>query len=202
MTLKNFGPGVALLIDCWAHYTDPLYVSTWNNIVNAIDQNNIETAVLSTYEYDIETHWPSSWFKNTHRIFFHGKANTDQWIRCLPVGIGTAPGYIFQTAPEILNMQTKAQQLMMHSQEILKYYLEHIVPHVKTVWYFGAAWNKCLAHRPIGHDNMATWFANKGIDVLTDANCVIETHNGNCKHPSRFDDWEQVIDNVYKLKVK
>jgi hypothetical protein len=70
---NNVPPGIAILVDCWAHVQrDPIYETTWKNIEFALQEKNIQTVILATYAYDITTHWPTEWFTNTHHIFFNG----------------------------------------------------------------------------------------------------------------------------------
>lgn len=197
---NNFLPGIAILVDCWAHKHDPIYEKTWKNIEFALQKKNIKTVVLATYEYDITTHWPTQWFINTHHIFFNGNKNKNSWVQSLPQGIGTAPEYIYQTADTILNIKTSALKLMIHNPDQLIWYLDEIAPHLKAVWYFGIHWDRCLKSRDIGYNNLKLSLIQRGCEIFTDTECVVTIGD---KRPDLTDmtDWQHIVDTTYKLKV-
>jgi hypothetical protein len=198
----NFPPGIAILIDCWEHYTqqDPIYEATWKNIELAPQEKNIRTVALATHEYDITTHWTTQWFTNTHRIFFIGNKNKNSWVQSLPQGIGTSPGYIYQTADTILNIKTNALKIMMHDPDQLVWYLTELAPHIKAVWYFGIHWNICLKDRNIGYNNLKFALTQMGCEIFTDTNMVVTVDN---QRPNSKDmiGWQHVVDTTYKLKI-
>ena len=199
---NNFPPGIAILIDCWEHCTqyDPIYEATWKNIEFSLQEKNIKAVVLATHSYDITTHWPTQWFTNTHQIFFNENKNKNSWVQSLPQDIGTAPGYIYQTADSILNIKTDALKLMIHDPDQLIWYLTEIVPHLKVVWYFGIHWNMCLKNRNIGYNNLKFALAQRGCEIFTDTNSVVTIEN---QRPDSTDmkGWQHVVDTIYKLKV-
>ena len=195
-------PSLAILVDCWSDRKDQIFHQTWSNIQNKIERENIQTIILATYDYDITSHWPSRWFINTHDIFLNGHPNPEEWIKCLPEAIGTAPGYTRQTDPQIMNLKTDALQLMLHHPIQLIWYLENLAPHIESVWYFGFAWNVCLASRPIGYNKIKSYFANRNIDVLTDSQCVVAIESKNVyRRPNSQNliGWENIFDTTYKL---
>jgi len=194
-------PGIAILIDCWEHLTDQhkIYPETWNNIITAIENKNIQTVVLSTYTYDIKTHWNSEWFTNAHHIFFNGNPRQEDWVRTLPESIGTAPGYIYQTAKTIFDYEFSNQlKFMLHDSDMLKWYIEEVVPHIKNLWFFGCHWDLCLKERPIGFENLQSWANKTERNCLTDINCVVTEFN---ERPSvdNFKDWSLINNGVYRL---
>jgi len=156
--------------------------------------------ILATYDYDVTTHWPTEWFTNTHHIFFNGNKNKNSWVQSLPHSIGTAPGYIYQTADSILNIKTDALKLMIHDPDQFIWYLDEIVPHIKSVWYFGIHWNICLKERNIGYDKLKFALALRDCEIFTDIQCVITTKD---QRPNVTDmtDWQHVVDTTYKLNV-
>jgi hypothetical protein len=199
---NNFPPGIAILIDCWAHCAprSPIYENTWKNIEFALQEKNIKTVVLATHEYDITTHWTTQWFTNTHHIFFNGNKNKNSWVQSLPQGIGTAPGYIYQTADSILNIKTDALKLMIHDPDQLIWYLDEIVPHIKAVWYFGIHWDICLKVRNIGYMKLKFPLAQRGCEIFTDTKCVV-TIEDQRPNVTGMVDWQHIVGTSYKLKV-
>ena len=198
---NNVPPGIAILVDCWAHVRhDPIYETTWKNIEFALQEKNIKTVILATHEYDITTHWPTEWFTNTHHIFFNGNKNKNSWVQSLPQSIGTAPGHIYQTADSILNIKTDALKLMIHDPDQFIWYLDEIVPHIKSVWYFVIHWNTCLKERNIGYRKLKFALAQRGCEIFTDTQCVVTTKD---QRPNVTDmtDWQHVVDTTYKLNV-
>ena len=192
-------PGLAILVDCWKHLDGPEYKQLWENILNSLLKYNIQTVVLATHEYNIKTHWNTDWFENTHHIFFNGNLNRNKWVESLPVAIGTAPSYIFETADTILNAKLPGKlKLMLHDSKQLEWYLLNIVPHIKNVWYFGVHWNICIKNRNIGTDKLINFFNQNNINCLTDINCTLtEMHQYPTNEELRS--WQCIDQNVYQL---
>jgi hypothetical protein len=195
-----FHPGIAILVDCWGHLDQPIYQETWQNISKKINEYNIQTIVLSTHEYDIQTHWNTEWFINSHHIFFNGNPNYADWVRSLPNAIGSAPGFIYQTAPEIMNIKIPGKlKLLLHDPDQLIWYLNEVVPDYTNVWYFGCHWDICIADRDIGYKTLYPKLKKDNKRCFTDLTCVV-TEDHQWPQINNSNHWHFVENNIYELK--
>lgn len=208
-------PSLAILIDCWStnrsfntNDTDNFRENVYKNITNWCFNNSyVQTIALATYpktnesmEMSIVKDFP--WYENSKELFSESlkldfirqnwnrvnKKNPDQTI----------------THEYIRDMQLRNDQLpiLTWTTEQILFYCNDINPNIENIYFFGAQWDVCIRHRPVGwlhlasaqYHNMFRYPKN----FLTRKDCVI----GDQFQPANITGpWESIDDQTYLLNL-
>ena len=213
MSIDLSAPGIAILIDNWEENI-PSLDQTYKNIVEFIHNNNIQTVVLATYEYNIFTHFNTDWMNRSHQIFYDAVSdkNKNAWRTAvidhssisLRSPWATKNGNLLEdgrgrnTSDIILNMNYSGVKLFCHRAQEIVWYLDNHQPDVKNIWYFGQAWEMCVRDRALGYINLSTSLPH--LSHLTKQDCVLKLNRTHPGH-EHMEQWKQIHNDIYHLEL-
>lgn len=211
------GGNIAVLLDCW----DPQPLSQdqpenfahcqelTENIFQRIGQMpDLAAVVLATYTSDSEVQDArlrdtNLYYKNAWQMFY--REQPIEYIRrhfvdTLDYLSVSNTGLKHNTDPRLLNHVWPCMQIAMHDSWQLEYYIRHVVPHVKNVFYFGRSWNYCLHERLIGINAMLAlkkWQHLPELRLFGYDDCILglKSHHFMCWHDFHNDTTCEYIDN-------
>lgn len=187
-------PSIAILIDCWAGDTRPNAL-LYSNILNFLNNPNIETVVLASYNVDTEFRQSNTiWYENYHNLFFRKQSLRKVKHLYDLQKTYNFTNYVLETDPRILNYVNpdKFQISMLWSWQ-LEYYL-NCNPRFKNIYVLGAAWEHCIKQRPLGYSQLTEITDS---NILIDTSCILTL---DAIHPvlSNDQEWKQIKESVWK----
>jgi len=177
---------IVILLDCWESTPDDsvqnktLIDSKIDNIINEVENviPNVEAVVLTTYESTeallLRT---NPYYSNTYELLYnsqHIQGIKDSYMSTLCQNSILDRAH---THKGILEYKWKCEQYAFFNELQLEYYINHVVPHVRTVYYFGKSWNICVRNRPIGWRSVSQLIKYNhltNVGLYTKNNCILE----------------------------
>jgi len=183
--LQLIGGSIVVLIDCWGEI-HPITAHNiqnqqklYDNILKEIPKIlNLTAVVLSTYHTTEHNNSSNQYYMQSADLFYNAQpiAYVREMYQQLNYEIiNSAANQV--TDPKILNKLWQVPQLAMTHPYQLEYYINHVVPHVKNIFFFGQAWNLCVKKRPIGYSpilELIKWnHLAADTRVFTFSNCIL-----------------------------
>ena len=178
--MKNTN-SAAIIIDQWYFPGRPF--TTCNNIIKFLDANIVSTAILASYDININEY-------ATDNLWYNNQRGT---IDNLP----SDHGHQNITIPTLLNYKNNSIfQIALTRSWQLENYLKWN-PQIKNLFVLGVAWEICVKHRDLGYLNLFKMFGSKDINILTYAGCVGHG-KGRSVDLDQEVDWIKIAENIYK----
>ena len=188
-------PSIAILIDCWNNGDTPPNKILFENILEFIENPNIHTVVLASYNANPEyLKSDAIWYQNYKKMFYENQPLRK--IRDLfnAHKFYTTDYKVETTDTRILNYESASKfQIAMNWCWELEYYLT-LHPEIKNVYVLGTAWESCVKIRPLGYEQLAEI---DNINILTNPSCILTM---DADHPDLNNDknWEPLTDTIWK----
>jgi len=175
-------PGVAFIIGCWQEHKNVHVRKCYANIVKTIKSTpSIEYIILSANHCAVSNFegTRNHWAENTDRVFV--SEQPIDYVRNQWQIDKEAKGWA-TPAELILHNNWQCECLLANSQWQVEYYLNHYIPNVQNLWYFGIGWTHGVMRDPIGWGQTCNLIEHNHIknkNILTDTSCILqnlETH--------------------------
>jgi hypothetical protein len=202
---------LAVIIGCWGIHQQPIHQTIVKNIISFIDNNDIDTVVLSSTHTPItnDNQGSNKWFDYEKRMFYDEQGVT--WIRNL--WQDTLPDGELTVNQHILNHKWSRSCISMAHQWQLEYLLNHAEPKFDRVWYFGIGWNIGVRRDGIGWGQLCDsikYRQVKPLEIITKQTCTAVNSQPtervtllNCRfdHPDFVNsDWQNIEADIYVKK--
>jgi hypothetical protein len=181
---------IIIIIDNWDVKPDgtPVTGNLGKGIITFIENNpNIKTAILASYCCSKELFSDTIWYRNRKLKIpnYHRRAIID-YLEHLSLNKNTWKGML-----EYAN--DNVYQVAMRDIKELINYLGNDRP--VNIYMAGAAWERCVTHRPLGYLNILKNFPE--INLLVDITCIVNATSDTpdmLLHP----EWERISDTLYR----
>jgi hypothetical protein len=216
------GGNIVVLLDCW----DPAPLArehpanfaqcqqlTQNILTRIHTIPDLAAVILATYTSKNEIKNSAlkdtnPYYKNAWQMFYFEQPVDyirRHFVDALDRIAITDVGLEHDTDPLLLNQIWPCMQIAMHDSWQMEYYIRHVVPHVRNLFYFGRSWNYCLHQRPIGINAMLAikqWQHLPGLRLFTYSDCILalENHHVMVRHDLHNDHTCQHInDDLFEI---